>query len=1331
MIQAADTSLPVGSLFEQRYEILGELGSGSFGRVFKARQLSTGQLVAVKVMRWAIEADESDSRSRIQRFRRETLVCAELWHPNIVRLIDSGETPDGRLYAAFEFVPGATLKDVLTAEGKLGVAESVHLMTQVLDALSCAHALGIVHRDLKPENIMITKTGARRNALVLDFGLGGFAAETTARSMTRITATREMLGTPCYAAPEQLRGEPTTTRSDLYSWGLIFLECLTGEMPMRGASTQEVILNQLGPDPVAIPQWLRNHPLGRVLEFVTAKRAEKRDISIERLLETFGAMGTAAEPSAPLPDPALTERERRQLTVVCCRMTVAPEGGRQADIEEVDQLSRVELSALGTRAARAGAVVAAVAGDRAFLVFGYPQVHEDDARRAARFALEIVHQKHAARGPFCVDVGVGIHTGLVIVRDPRQRTDRRLDELTGLTPEIAGRLADIADPGHVLVSPDTYRLLRGEFEAEPGGVCAIGELSHPLSVLRLLSARKVPETESSSGSRLTPLIGRAPQLQQLLDGWAKARAGRNGALVIIGEAGIGKSRLLQELRAQTGDEGAWLKFECAPENQTTPLRPVIDALLAMDASIESLLTRFGFDLGENLPLFSALLSIPLDDRYSPRPLSPELQKELTLQALVSLVSRIAEERPTVLVLENLHWADPTTLELASLLIQELRVGSHAEPESGPKLYAIFTTRPEFTPLWSGENVALLPLQRLLPAEVEEMVKAGLGEVSALPTALVQRVVQRAEGVPLFVEEITRVVVEARGSEESGPLSSQSTVQIPASLRDLLTARLDRVSAAARDTAQLAAVLGREFHYDMLVAVSRKDSAFVHQDVTELARAGLVFRGRSGRSETCVFRHALLRDAAYEAMTRSTREALHQRVAGILREKFPEIERSRPEVLALHREQGGELGEAVDYWQRAAEASYRRAAYAEALSQTEHALALVRSLEPSAENRRREVGLLVVHGTTLLSTRGWAVPEVEATFSQALALCEQLGGQTPQMVLYGIWAVRITRSDREGIDALLPRLRELATRVGDRVYAEFGCSCLGTAAFWRGDFPTAHHYLEQALQYYDEESHRASYDGGLYTYAFEFCTLWTLGYADRAKALLAEALAIAERRRDPYSLSLVLGFGGDIAYDTGDFRWARQWAERMTALAEEQRLFAWWAPAAVQYGRVLVSEGRADEGIELIRQGLERYRLLGVMCAYNYHLRDLAVAYLESHRFADAAATIEEGLVLCRTLVARFHEPELLRLRGRLLLEQGDATGAEESFRGALAMAERDGARAFALKAATDLSRLLSDSGTRDEAVAALAPIYAQFTEGFDTKDLLDASALLRALSNRD
>jgi serine/threonine protein kinase len=504
MIDAPESVLTPGTVFQNGYEILSPLGGGAFGWVYRARQLSTGQDVAIKVLR--VRADCGPAENQQARFRREMRLCAELSHPNIVRLIDSGEAEGGLLYAVLEYVPGATLKEVLTAEGKLDVREAVHLMTQVLDALGCAHARGVVHRDLKPENIMITKTGVRRNALVLDFGLGGFAREMERVTMPRLTATQELMGTPCYAAPEQLRGEPPTTRSDLYSWGLVFLECLTGELAVHGGSGHDVIMRQLGPEPVPIPATLRKQRLGRLLQVVTAKQVEKRDVTIETLFEALGAIAHERVPEASsarqLPDGV-----RRQLTVVSVRIGIAPVDARTLDLEEIDELLHAQHGLVADVAALAGGRVASVLADRVVLAFGHPAAREDDPRRAARAALAIVGEIERGNLALRVERGVrvetrvGVHTGLVIVRELRQGLDHGLFDLIGPTPQIAARLDERAEAGEVLASSDTERLLRDSMLVEAAGELPLAEHSRPISCIASPHASSGPASRRSPAAR--------------------------------------------------------------------------------------------------------------------------------------------------------------------------------------------------------------------------------------------------------------------------------------------------------------------------------------------------------------------------------------------------------------------------------------------------------------------------------------------------------------------------------------------------------------------------------------------------------------------------------------------------------------------------------------------------------------------------------------------------------------------------------------------------------------------------------------------------------------
>jgi TOMM system kinase/cyclase fusion protein len=1332
-----DSPLVAGSIFQGGYEILAELAQGSFGRVYEARQLSTGQRVAIKTQRgvWRDLADFANAR---ERFRREMRLCAELAHPNIVRLIDSGETPEGRLYAVFEYVPGFTLKDVLSVEGKLSLGETLHLMSQVLDALSAAHARGIVHRDLKPANIMITKTGARRNALVLDFGLSGLFQRFPDRELPKLTASYELMGTPCYAAPEQLRGEAPSTRSDLYSWGLVVLECLTGELAVGGASTQEVILKQMSAQPIAVPDWLRSSRLGRILETVTAKRLEKRDATAEGVLELLGQLDVGG-PSAATRQREAADAERRQLTVLCCRFTISAAqrtGGLEP--EKLDEVLRAQRAVCAELAARDGGRITGFFADRMWIVFGYPQAREEDARRAVRTALRIIEDLERANArpeaDHLVEVRIGAHTGLVVVREPQHEVRDGPGDLVGGTPQVAAALAELAAPGQVLASEDTLRLLRGEMRCDPAGRLPVPHLSRDLIFFRVSSAAGDARREVAEPARETPLVGRARQLNELHETWARVERGSPAAVLLRGEPGIGKSRLVRELRRQVPGE-AWMEARCLVENRSTPLRPFVETLAAVREPLESLLARCGFDLPTTIPLFDSLLARPPDKRYPRLVLSAERQKELTLHALLTLLLRASEARPLVVVIEDIQWADPTTLEVITALVQELRATAVTGAPASTRLCVLLTARQEFDPPWSGDDVTTIQLARLDAGEVATMVTDALAHARPLPDTMLDEIVRRADGIPLFVEEVTRTLVEtaaAAPGTRSSARSRAGSFEIPSGLRDLLTARLDRLSSSARETAQLAAVLGREFRYEVVRAISRRDEAGLREDLIELGAAGLVFHRRGSRAESYLFKHVLMRDAAYESLVRAARENLHLRVANVLRQRFPEVEAVQPEILAQHFEAGGEPLTAGEYYRRAGDRAFKRAAYIEATAQLERGTEIVQAARDSPARDRAEVELLTSLGTVYFATRGHAAGEVERTFSRAHQLCVTLGEEPSGKVLAGIASVYIARSDRAAVEALLPRFQSLARRSHDVVASITGHAVLGSVDFWSGDFVGALEHLAAARRYYGTDEFKRfamdyGYDGGFFVYPFSMCSLWNLGYPDQAEALRRESLQAAEASGNLYSILIALGFAATQANDLGDPDTAAELADRIIALAADQRLFFWTAIGNLEHGGALLQRGQTDDAIARITQGLDVCRLAGLLASYHYYLTYLAAAYVQAGRVQEGLSVVAEGLAHCETGLSRFYASELHRLHGDLMRLAGDQPAAEASYRRALDVARAQRARTRELHAATSLSRLLRDTRQTAEARTVLTDVYGWFSEGFETRDLREAKATLATL----
>ncbi len=664
--------------------------------------------MAIKVLHLAHSNDEA----LVARFQREMRLCARLYHPNIVRLIDSGRTDKGQLYTVFEYVPGRTLGDVLATEGALPPWEAAHLMLQVLDALGCAHKLGIIHRDLKPQNIMLTSTGVRRNALVLDFGLGTLSDEDRREEVPRITQNRDTLGTPAYAAPEQLRGEDVTERTDLYAWGLIFLESLTGKRVVEGTRLQELIIKQLGPAPFPLPAWLAGHRLGRLLRRAMEKDHQARDVTAQGLLLELESCATQGWPSADaeVSQPAMgappvsTEGERRQLTALCCSLRLVGESVDTGKAEELDALLWAQQTACVELARKREAWLGSILGERLLLYFGYPRAQEGDAHRAAQVALEWVAEMEqrgvelARSHGLRLEVRVGIHTGPVTSRELRGQGSAGTTVLAGHTPGVAERLESLARPGEILVSPTAAQVLQEGFALESSGEHRVGAGVYSAPVFRLRGRR-------------------TQELELLRQRWQQVQRGMGQAVLISGESGVGKSRLVRELAQQARDTPhTFLECRCAPEWRTRPLRPVVDLLervlgLGWDskaeqvtAALEALLSRHGFELDWAVPLFASLLSIPGASGDSPpKALSSQRQKAETFQALIDLFFKMAEQEPVLLVVEDLHWADPATLELLPALLKET---------AGARLYAVLTARPEFTPPWPSAQVLQMQLDRL-------------------------------------------------------------------------------------------------------------------------------------------------------------------------------------------------------------------------------------------------------------------------------------------------------------------------------------------------------------------------------------------------------------------------------------------------------------------------------------------------------------------------------------------------------------------------------------------------------------------------------------------
>jgi TOMM system kinase/cyclase fusion protein len=1308
--------------FARRYALEEPLGQGGFARVFRATQRSTGQTVAVKILERGVSA-EPGAEEPAARFRREVEICARIGHPNVVRLIDAGAAADGQLFAVFEYVPGRSLDRLLAEEGPLEPREATRLMAQVLDAIGCAHHHGVVHRDLKPANVIVDESGLRRNARILDFGVGDVAARREVREEGRTTG--ETVGTPAYAAPEQLRGERASPRSDLYAWGLVALECLTGEPAVRGSTLQEILSRQLAPEPVEIPEAVRSLPIGRALAAAVAKDPAERPASAAELLawladEAPRGAGARARPGT---DPAATRERKRQLTVLCARAVASHE----ASLEVRDARLRAMRDRLLASVREYGGSVIAKAGSRVVAAFGYPRAREEAARAALQAAAAA---REALAGEGAATLRAGVHSGVVIA--PESLASWEVPD--GAAVDTAVDLAARAEDGEILVSHATRSLLRGPAPLEPAGDVDLGGVD-PIAVYRLTGG-PTELRKAAPWTTPTPMIGRDDELARLEAAWQRARGGSPQACLVSGEAGIGKSRLLRELRQRVGTQ-TWIECRCTPETKHSPFQPIVDWLSAWVRSepLETLLERLELDVAELRPLLAGLLELPPDPRYPARQLSPERRRERTLEAVVQLLFAAAKRAPLAFVLEDLHWADPTTTEWLSALTQEVRRAEIFETEPDLPLLVVLSARPDFEPPWSLPEVPLIQLARLPRQQAETLARAATALATEFDEEALDELVARADGVPLFLEEMGRMLSEA--AREDPESARRAVRQVPATLRDLLNARIDRLHEDVRRTAQTAACLGPEFELPLLRTVARREDTLVRDDLDALIRSGVVFRRSRTGSERYLFHHALLRDMAHESMLAGDRRETHRRIAQSLQEPgYQEVAVQQPERLAYHFEEAGQLEQAIDFRELAGKRSSARSAHREAIHQLERALALLRSLPESAERDGREIRLQLGLGGVYIRSQGYAAGPVEVAFGRAMEVCNRFPEQPSLLpVLNGLWGYSLVRGEPDSIRRLVERQRELAESGGGPPQLLLARHAAGATAFYSGEYEAALPLLDEATRLYEAAyEQRMAKGGGLWRSPASSGPMylgWCLHLVGRAEQGLARqlrALELAERLGDAYVHVEAMTHVVALLHDRREPERTLELSDRIVALAEELGFPFWLGIGKSARGWAHCHLGAVDDGTAEIEEGLATYARTGSMVPLVYRLSYLAEAHLLARRSREGIAVIDDALERCRGRLDRFYDAEMLRLRGELLLlEDAGAEGAEAEFLHALELARRQGARLFELRAAMSLARTRARVGRRDEARVLLAPLLGRFDEGFETPDLLEASALLGEL----
>ncbi len=1092
--------------------------------------------------------------------------------------------------------------------------------------------------------------------------------------------------------------------------------------------------------------------------------------------------------------------ERRQLTVMFCDLVGSTALSAQLDPEEYQAVVQRYQTMAATIIERYAGHVAQHLGDGILVYFGYPAAHEDDALRAVRTGLEILaalrHDvpspdqetageilpgpplpkegprtpplgkgaAHSAggfrnlEGQRALQVRIGIHTGPVVVGEIGGGEKREVLAL-GETPNFAARIQGQAAPQEVLISAATLRLLGGLVETEDRGLQELKGLPTPVALYRVIGESEgQSRLDAIQPGGLTPLVGREEEVALLQRRWEQVKDREGQVVLLSGEPGIGKSRLVRELRNRVEQDGAIrIEFRCSPYYQNSALHPVIEHLQRLlrwqkedtpktkADKLRTTLARYRFPQADTLALFTALLSLPHPADAPPLNLSPQRQKQKTEEALIAWLVEEAEQAPVYCIWEDLHWADPSTLELLGLLIEHTATA---------RLFVLLTSRPEFTPPWGkAGHFSQLTLSRLGRRQAPQMIEKVTGG-KTLPDEVVQQIVAKTDGVPLFVEELTKMVLESGlltetpdGYKLSGPLPP---LAIPSTLQDSLMARLDRL-ASVREIAQLGATIGREFSYELLHAVSPLDDRALQNGLRQLVEAELLYQRGAPPQATYLFKHALIQDTAYQSLLKSRRQQLHQQIAQVLEERFPDTKDMQPELLAHHYTEARLTEQAIPYWHRAGQNAVQRSANVEAVIHLTKGLEVLKALPDTPERAQQELDLQIILGPTLIATKGWAAPEVEQAYIRAQELCQR-GGEISLIfpVLWGLWVFYLVREELRKAYELGEQLFTLAQRAQDPALLLETCGALGYNLYSQGEFNSARSHLEQGAALYDLQQHHAlaflygGSDPGMFCLTLAAWTLWMLGYPDQALARMHDAFTLSQKLSHPHTLAFAQCFVAEL-YQLRREEWsAQEQAEAAITLSTEQGLPFWLERGIITRGWALAEQGQKEEGIAQIHQGIAAYRATGAELWRARHLALLAEAYGKAGQVIEGLAVVAEALDWVQKNEGRYYEAELYRLKGELTLQQlriknvklkiteeQDPTAstqeAEACFEKAIDIARKQQAKSLELRATMSFARLWQQQGKHSEARTMLSTIYNWFTEGFDTKDLQEAKALLDEL----
>ncbi|WJR80845.1 adenylate/guanylate cyclase domain-containing protein [Bradyrhizobium sp. NP1] len=1070
-----------------------------------------------------------------------------------------------------------------------------------------------------------------------------------------------------------------------------------------------------------------------------------------RLLRAIAELaGTASTTAKPAPGPESSPRdeaERRQVTVMFADLVGSTALSTGMDPEDLREVISAYQKCVADTVRHFGGFVARYVGDGVLVYFGYPQAHEDDAERAVRAGLELIAVVAGLKTRAPQQVRVGIATGVVVVGHliPSGESEER--GMVGETPNLAARLQSIAGPNMVVVAESTRRLLGGFFQLDDLGMRSLKGIAGQVRAWAVLQASSVASRfEALHATGLTALVGREKEFELLRRRFFKATGGKGQVVLLSGEAGIGKSRLTSALVGLLADEPhIRLRYSCSPQHTDSVFYPFIGQIeraagLAREDTARAKLDKLDGLLkqtstsAQDAALFAAMLSLPNDQRYPAVELTPPQRRQRTLQAVALQVEALARSCPVLMIFEDAHWSDPSSLELLGRVVDRLRTLS---------VLLIVTFRPEFEPGWVGKPyVTSLSLNRLAPREVGAIIDHIVGN-KPLPANIRQDIIERTDGIPLFVEEMTKAVLEAESESEAqrtAALVPPPALAVPASLHASLMARLDRLGPG-KELAQIGAAIGREFSHSLLAAVVRKPEAELQAALDRLIAAGLLLRQGGTPQATYSFKHVLVRDVAYSTLLREPRRALHARIAETLENHFTEISASQPELIARHYREADDVVKAVSYLSVAGDRALSHSALKEAHEHITQALQLISALPDDDIRRRGELKLQTALARTLQELKGYADQQVGEAYTKAHEFSKRVGDAGLHLAaLYGLWAYQYLSGQPGPMLEQANEFLAFAVREDEAGAIMVGYRLVGTSRLINGYIADASDALDQAFVRYDPDEHSAAspagrslrarfgHDVGVTMYSYRSWALWLSGRpADAAMAAEGELERGHALEHDDQSRLYALWHAGMTYVLLRNVDKVAEIGSQLTELADDRQLPYWQALGDFLCGWRAMRAGRAGDAVGLLQDGLRIWAQTGSRIFRPICLAFLAEAYAADEKPDLAHRTFEEALRTASETGERWAEPEIHRLFGDLLARRGPSAAAIANYEQAVAVARGQRSRSFELRATTSLARVLSDQGRHAEAHERLLNIYQFFDAGCDAPDLADAKALLDEL----